>query len=205
MQRASLLLALATLTLPLVAACKATDIRRTGFLSEYSKLQEVDSDNFAYTNPGLRKGLYPKLIFDPITVTLQDEDHRRFSDEEIRELVSYANTKMNAVLARHFELVTTPGLGTARVRVALTDMAKSKPLMNIIPQMRTSGAGRGGAVVEVEFLDSRTNEQLFAAIRRSRAEFLSASGFTPLSDVKAAIDAWAERTDRSFTELQAAE
>jgi len=44
-------------TLPdLLLGCKATELRRTGFLSDYDRLEKIDEDPFFYRNPSFRKG-----------------------------------------------------------------------------------------------------------------------------------------------------
>lgn len=135
------------------------------------------------------------MILDPIVVDLQEEDEHRFSDEEIQEIVEYADSEPARVLSKHFELVTSPGPRTGRLRLALTDIAKSKPLLNALPHTRIAGVGRGGAAAEGEYDDSQTGEQIFAGVRRSTGTFLSTTGFSALSDIKAAIDAWVENLD----------
>ncbi|MEO0650342.1 MAG: DUF3313 domain-containing protein [Planctomycetota bacterium] len=189
-----LLLAVALVCLAL-QSCKATKLRRSGFLSSYENLEQVDSDLYFYRDPRFRKGTYPRVILDPIAVNLQSGDQQRFKDAELQEIAEYANASLTRVLSQHFELVSSPGPGTGRLRLALTDIAKSKPLLNLIPHTRAVGVGRGGAAVEGEYVDARTGEQIFAGIRRSQGKFLSSTGFTALSDIKAAIDVWADGID----------
>lgn len=173
-------------------ACRSVDLEPSGFLTTYDNLERVDSDLFFHRNPEVERRAYPRAILDPITWNLGEEDEQRITDDERRELTDYANDALTRVLGEHFELVSSPGPGTGRLRLALTDIARSRPLLNILPHTRIAGVGRGGAAAEGEFVDSRTGEQIFAGIRRSSGRFFSTSGFTPLSDIKAAIDSWAE-------------
>ena len=72
------------------------------------------------------------------------------------------------------------GPGVGRFRQSLTDLEKSKPLLNIVPQTRMTGAGLGGAAFEGEILDSQTQEQLVAIVWAIKGKRLSLSGFNKM-------------------------
>ena len=94
--------------------------------------------------------------------------------------------------------MTHTGPGVCRLRIAFTDLEKSAALMNLHPLSRATGAGRGGAAIEAELLDSESNEQLGAFTRRATGEFFEGSGMGSLSDIKSAIDRWAVDADERF-------
>jgi hypothetical protein len=138
------------------------------------------------------------VILDPIQFNLDVEDRAGFSEEERREIREYAQTAFTKVISNHVQLVTQPGPGVCRLRVAFTDLEKSAALMNLHPLSRATGAGRGGAALEGELVDSQTNKQLGALTRTATGEFLEGSGMGSLSDIKSAIDRWAEDADERF-------
>ena len=61
-------------------------------------------------------------------------------------------------------IVSKPGAGVARVCIAITDIRPGSPALDVLPQTRMTGMGLGGASMEGEILDSRSNEQLGAVI-----------------------------------------
>jgi hypothetical protein len=189
--------------LGLLAACGGAEkAPQTGFLSDYSNLEKVDDNRLEYRNPNVSKGTYKTFIVDKFTFNLQEEDKREFNDAEIAEIAEYAHANLVRVISKHFQVVSTPGAGVARVRSQLTDLEKAQPLMNVHPLTRATGGGRGGAAIEGEIVDSVTGEQLFAIVRRTTGEFASGSGMTSLADIKTAIDIWAESLDKKIAGLK---
>ena len=75
---------------------------------------------------------------------------------------------------------TRPGPGTAIVRIALTNVEKSKPLR------------MGSVSMEMELLDPITSEQI-AALVESQKKGVPFSGLYPWSGVKAVMDDWTRR------------
>lgn len=92
-----------------------------------------------------------------------------------------------------YAVVARPGAGVARVRVALTDIAKAKPLMKLMPTGVVLGTGAGGLSMEAELVDSQSGKQLGAVIEVQDGSRLPLDGLGRLSDAKAIIDDWASR------------
>jgi hypothetical protein len=182
----------------LATGCGPKMKKESDFLSDYSRLETVDDDHSLYRDPSLTKATCPRLIIDPIQFNLDVEDGKDFSEEERREIREYAQTALTKVFSRHFQFVTQPGPGVCRLRVAFTDLERSQALMNLHPLSRATGAGRGGAALEGELVDSQSNKQLSAITRRATGEFFSGSGVGSLSDIKSAIDRWAEDADKKI-------
>jgi hypothetical protein len=106
-------------------------------------------------------------------------------------------------------LANQPGPGTLRLRAALTQAKGARVVLRtvttVVPQLRIAGtlvglAGDtatmvGTATVEVEILDSVTNERLAAAVdERAGTKVLFAKrAYTTWGDVEAACDYWAKR------------
>ena len=182
----------------LASGCAPQMKKEAGFLEDYSKLEKVNDNWSRWKDPSVTKDTCPRVIVDPIQFNLGAEKKTDFSAEEIREIRDYAQTKFTEVIARRAEIVTHTGPGVCRLRVAFTDLEKSAALMNLHPLTRATGAGRGGAAIEAELLDSESNEQLGAFTRRATGEFFEGSGMGSLSDIKSAIDRWAVDADERF-------
>ena len=182
----------------LAMGCAPTMKKEGGFLSDYSKLEKVNDDLSRWKDPSFTKGTCDRVIFDPITFNLDEEDVAKFTDEEQLEIREYAQEKFSAVLKTRIELVTYAGPGICRFRVAFTDLEKSVALANIHPLTRATGAGRGGAAMEVEITDSETGKVIGMGTRRATGEFFEGSGMGDLADIKSAIDRWAVDADERF-------
>ncbi|MDX1431389.1 MAG: DUF3313 domain-containing protein [Gammaproteobacteria bacterium] len=163
----------------------------SGFLDDYSKLEKVDDDFSFYRASDYTLKNYPMIIVDPIQFNLDAEVAKDFTEEQRREIREYAQQTVNKILSPHLKIVTQPGPGVARVRMAFTDIEKSEALLNLYPATRAAGVGRGGAAVEGEILDSQSGTQLVAWTRRGKGTLLQGSGVGSLSDIKTVIDHWA--------------
>lgn len=176
----------------LATGCAPTMKKEGGFLSDYSKLEKINDDYSRWKDPTWKKGTCTRLIVDPFQFNLDPETEADFTDEEKREIREYAQDKFTEVFAEFVEVVVQPGPGVCRIRVAFTDIEKSAALANIHPLTRATGAGRGGAAMEAEVIDTESGKVIGMDTRRGRGEFFEGSGMGSLSDIKSAIDRWVE-------------
>jgi hypothetical protein len=180
----TLLLLLYGVTLVGCASKPATT--HSGFLSDYSRLQVVNESRMRYESP--RVVSYDRFIVEPVRVEMQGDvlsvtdqaEAMRHFDLKIREAIQQAGDKV----------VTTPGPGVARIRVALTGVAKSTWWQKVHPVARATGAGTGGAAMEAEVVDSVTGEQIGAVVQAGSGNQFDFTAFSTLADVKSAIDRW---------------
>jgi hypothetical protein len=185
-------------TVMLAAGC-APKAKKTGFLSDYSRLEPVD-DGLRYINMG-RLDDYDKFIIEPVIIHMHGEDEE-LDMESRRELENYMHNAIVEAIKDRYMVVAQPAPGVARVRVAITDVDKSTPALNVIPQTKLIGAGIGGASVEAEVVDSQTSEQIGAAILSQKGKRLSMSGLSKYGDAKAVMDDWAERFRKRLDEAR---
>lgn len=171
-----------------------------GFLSDYSKLEKVNDNYSRWKAPGWTKDSCVRLIVDPIQFDLDTTDKKEFSADDRREIREYAQKKFTAIIAKNREIVTQPGPGVCRVRLAFTDLEKSNALLNLYPMTRAAGAGRGGAAIQGELIDTESNKVVAMMTRRATGEFFEGGGVGSLSDIKTAIDVWSEDAEKKMDE-----
>ncbi len=81
-----------------------------------------------------------------------------------------------------------------RLRIAITDVEETEPLLNIHPAMKLTGAGLGDASMEAEGVDSITGERIGAIVETRSGNRLSmAPGLNRLGHAKQVIRYWIER------------
>lgn len=171
---------------------------KTGYLSDYSLLEPEGESRIAFRSP--RLGTYTAFIVDPIEIRLPEG---KLSAEDRAEAARYFRRSLVRLIEEEGLGVTeTPGVRVARMRVALTDIAKSTWWQKIHPVGRLSGAGTGGAAMEAEVVDSVTGEQLAAVVQSGAGNQFNMTAFSTLDDVKGAIDAWSQRAARNLRELR---
>lgn len=191
MEKAKLSLVIIVGIAVMLGGC-AKKVQETGFLSTYKNLEPVSDNTMRYIGPQV--GQYSKFIIDPITVKLYDaETAKKVTPEDISHLEQFFYSEILKQKPERYEIVSQPGPGVAKLRIALTNLEKSNPALNVLPQTKLTGAGLGQASVEMEAVDSLTDAQLAAAIISETGSRFSFSGLSKWGDVEAVMKDWAKR------------
>lgn len=187
------------------------EIKYSGFLKDYSKLKEGPKDGLdrVHIKPGVDFKKYDKVMMDHVVFYFKDDaENKEIDPEELKELADAFHNSIIESLKEAYPMVSEPGPGVLRVRVAITELEPVKRGINtittIIPigliasaikkGVTGSAAFAGKAVMEVELLDSQTNEQLAIGVdSRGGKKLKIHKGFTKWGLVKDIFNAWAER------------
>ncbi len=194
------MLAVRAFVLPLILATVALtgcagikEPERSGFLTDYSRLEEID-DDFLFYSAG-KTHEYDQFIVEPVQLLFSPEEtDSPFTREELTELQAFFNEQLVERITEDdgYPVVEEPGPGVARMRVGITDVKKTIGALNITIWTKVTGAGIGGASAEYELVDSVTGEQLAAAVRWGGGSRLLMAGITQMGDAKIAIKRWAK-------------
>jgi hypothetical protein len=167
--------------------------QQTGFLSDYSRLQRRSSTSYRYASTPERLGEYSKFIVDPVQIRFyagSKAEKSNISSTDLTKLQNYMRQSIVNALSGRYEIVSRSGDDVARIRVALTDLHKSKAYLNISPASKATGAGLGAASMEAEIIDSQSGKQMRAIVETQTGSRLSFDGLTRWGDVKSVIDKW---------------
>ncbi len=186
----------------MAAGCATVqDPGQTGFLSDYSKLEELEENHLLYDSG--KSGNYSKFIIEPVAMLYrQPEEKRKFDDEELEDLQAHFATTVREALIEDdgYQVVEVAGPETARLRIGITDVDDTIGALNVTIYTKITGAGLGGAAMEGEIVDSVTGEQIAAVIRWGSGSRLLRAGFTHTGDAKILMNRWAkdlrERMDK---------
>lgn len=204
----------------LLTGCAAggmTDVKKTGFLTDYGQLKPGGDDRAAlvYIKSGVDYKTYNKLMFERIVVLLSDSaEYRAVDPATLKEMTDYYQNALFNAFKDGYEIVDQPGPGVLRVRVAITQLKPSNPTANtlstIIPVgIVAAGAtkavsgdnlGTGEAATEMEVLDSVSGERLAAAVDRRQGGKGVFRG--KWEDTKEAFDFWAKRFRQRLDEMR---
>ncbi len=199
----------------LVSACAATRGRRgtpeeSGFLGDYSQLQAVDGYPAArlYIKPGVQWANYDSVQLDSVGL-YADASTAKLSPADQQMLTDTLYKSLYDDLSKYFTVVNQAGPNTLRLRVALAQVSGAMPVLRtvttVVPQLRVLGAVVGlagdtatmvgSATVEVEVLDSATNQRLAAAVddRAGTKVLFATRAYTTWGDVQAACSYWSSR------------
>ena len=187
------------------------EIKYSGFLKDYSKLKEGPKGGLdrVHIKPGVDFKKYNKIMMDRVVFYFKDDaENKEIDPEELKELADAFHKSMIESLNEAYPMVSEPGPDVLRVRVAITELEPVKVGINTITTIipvglifsaikkgRTgSAAFSGKAVMEVELLDSKTNEQLAIGVdSRGGTKLKIAKGVTKWGLVKDIFNTWAER------------
>lgn len=180
---------LPTLTLMLAGLMTGCggDLKRSGFLSDYSKLDKEGSALRYMDKAAAAK--YSKFIIEPVHTGSYSG---KADDATLRRLANLMHDALVKELSPRYTIVSHPGPDIARVRIAITDLKKDTPALNVLPPTRMSGFGLGKASMEAEVVDSQTGKQLAAVIRTDQGGRISLQGFSNWSSAEAVIKGWAK-------------
>lgn len=195
-------------------------VETSGFLSDYSQLKEGTDEQalMVYIDSDVNFDTYDKIIIDPVRLMVsEDSDMGKISEEDRQTIANYFYAALNENLSKKYSIVTTPGPQTMKLRVALTDMAGSKVVLdtigsilpigmvvNMISKVATgNNVSVGSATAEMELLDSSTGKRLIAAVDgRGGTKYTGKfDKFGKWNDTKDACDYWAQRIETRLEEL----
>lgn len=208
----------------LLSACTSTSRMRstkaTGFLGDYSQLHEGQDGEaqLVYIRPGVRWVSYNKIIIDPITAyAIPGNPLAELPKDQLNALVGYLYSALREQLGKDLQIVTTPGPGVLRLRVALTEAGAGKPVLGVLSSLTPpsiaisalktaitgSGTGTGSARVEMEMLDSQTRQRLAAGVDAQSGNKRDFFGnFNKWDDAQDAFDGWAIKLNTRLMELR---
>ncbi len=194
-------------------------VETSGFLGDYSQLQEGKGDMalLHYVNPEADFSAYDKIILDSVTIWAgEDSKVENLPEEDRDNIAHYLYSAVKKQLEKDYRIVDEPGEGTMRIRLALTEAGSSVRVMDILttylPPARLISEGKrlatgthafvGRASVEVDVIDTVTNQRLAAAVdKRAGGKYYEGATDT-WADVKQAADYWAEKISGKFNELR---
>ena len=215
--RGFVLLALAGLLAGCAQTSQARSVQTSGFLGDYSMLQEGKSGEalLVYKNPKANWASYDKIMLDPVTVWASQDSP--MAPEDTQLLADLLYTKIKDALSTDYKFVTAPGPGVMRLQVAITEADKPNVVMhtvgNIVPQLMMlsnikklatgTRAFAGQASVEAKMTDGATGKLLSAAVDKRGGGGGPARAFEGTgADIEHAYDYWAQKLKWRLCQLR---
>lgn len=198
-----------------------------GFLGDYSQLSKDTTGRvtLVYVNPAVDWRSYNAIMIDSVTLWKTSKtsglsslsDTSRLSDKDGKMLTDHFYNALHDELGKTFQIVDRPGPGVMRVRGAITEAKGAIVPVNVATTLHggakvaTTVAGLatdtqiwvGKATFEGEIRDSLTDVRLLAAVDERAGAKNILVGLRKWSDVKRALDTWAENLSERLSELRA--
>ncbi len=194
--------------LMIAAGCTAKQVKHSGFLENYPEFKSgpTGGADFVYMKEGVDFKRYNKIMMNHVVLYFEDDaEYKGIHPEELAEMSNTFHKAIVDNLEGAYPLVEKPGPDVMRLRFAITDVVANKPGMGTIATVMPIGlalstvkkgvtgthSGVGQASIEVEILDSVTNERIGAAIDTRPGGKIE--GFTKWGAVEGAFEFWAKR------------
>ena len=188
-------------------AIKHLELTESGFLSGYSGMVEDEEMEglMVYKNSDVNiNERYSKILVAPVVFKLDStvkEHELEFEDR--MELSDYYHEKLNEKLLEIYDLTDEPGSDVLLLRSAITDILANKVYLNLHWSTTLYGAGIGGASIEVELVDSITNERMLSFVDARKGKKLKLNkGWTKWGHTQAVLELWTEIIVKNLNEIR---
>lgn len=158
----------------LSASCANMGQTQTGFLGDYSGLQEapereawgVPDDILLETTPAFEAvvsgaGVQAVMVDEVVYLPVEGAKYVA-SEASARALTEWSTNRMRQELGKRFEIVDEAGPGTVTVRMAITDLNPQNLWINIVGVIVAVPPDMGGISGELEVVDSVSGARLVA-------------------------------------------
>lgn len=168
----------------------------SGFLDDYPRFEVNEETGAEIWFKSNKKGVlvlkpYNKVLLSPIEVWINnDASYKGINPDELKVITDYFATAIKNKLGSMYPVVAAPGPGVLHLRIAITNVNRSKPKR----QWSGKGVNLYEATVEMEVLDSMTEERLVAAIDTHKTDKIKEKeddvSWKPIREI---LDYWADR------------
>lgn len=185
-----------------LAGCSSTpSTTQTGFLSSYEELAPAGTNRMRYASPELSE--YSAFIIDPVQVSSQEG---KLDAEQRADVANHFRQSLTSELSKRGYTVTEkPGARTARIRVAITNISDSVWWKKLHPASSLAGAGRGGAAMEGEVIDSVTGAQLAGVVQSGVGSQFTLGNYSTVADINNVVDQWVLTACDRLDEMRASQ
>lgn len=207
MKKTGMWMMMAAVILMGMSGC-GSEMAKTGFLSDYSKLQAESDTSYRYVEKAAA-AKYTAFIIDPVAVhfkqgskAIEKKSEGKLTEQQIKDLAGYFNSVLfTAVTDAGCKIAYQPGPNIARVRVAITDLEETGAL-NVLPQASLLGVGVGSAAMEAEVVDSVSGKQVAAVVESKQGSRVPFSNLGEWGTAKGVMDSWAKRFKERLMEAK---
>ncbi len=180
----------------------------SGFITDMPKLvkDEVIAGGMRYRVPGVTLENYTKFMIDPIEIWYApDSKYKGIDPDTLKTIADTLRATITFELEPDWPIVSRPGPGVMGMRIAITNVnakKKKRGLLGYTPAglvVTTAIAAAGknislqDAVIEMEFIDSASNERVGVAVSHTEDWPESKKGKTSWEEIQNKLKAIAQR------------
>jgi len=202
-------IAVLSLALAMTAISCASFSKQSGFLDGYYKNLQPGPEGGAkerWLKPGVDFSKYTKVMLDSVVFYFApDSDDKGIDPEQMKELSDAFNKELVTALKGKYPIVADPGPDVVRIKIALTGIKQSRPVLSGISSITPPGivistvkkvstgswSGSGATRAELMAIDTMSNEVIAAGVDEQTAGFTER--FSKYGSAEEAFKFWAER------------
>ncbi|MEH5098623.1 DUF3313 domain-containing protein [Atlantibacter hermannii] len=178
-----------TLALAGCASKVTSPEKYSGFLKDYSGLQETTSASgktvMRWVAPGFDFNQYDSLVYNPVVYYPIPKPNTQIGEKVLSGILNYTNQQLKTAAAARKPLVTTPGPRSLIFRGAITGVDSSKeglqfyevlPIALVVAGTQVATGHRTmdtNLYFEGELIDAATNKPVVKVVRKGEGENLS--------------------------------
>ena len=189
---------------------------QSGFLDDYPKFERNKETGAEVWFKSKDKGVlvlkpYQKILLSPIEIWLNEKSsYKGINPDELKAITDYFAKAIEKQLGSSYPIVNEPGPGVLHLRIAITNVQRIKPKRKWYGYIPVALVVEGGkkaarsaagdtvdlieATVEMEALDSVSEERLVAAIDSQKSDKIKrAKDEVSWEPIQKILDYWAER------------
>ncbi|MBW1720381.1 MAG: DUF3313 domain-containing protein [Deltaproteobacteria bacterium] len=188
----------------------------SGFLGEYPEFERGrEGVQDVWIKKDADWNRYDKIMLDEVVFFFkEDSKYKGITADEMKELSDACAQAYIDAFRDGYTFTDKPGPDVIRLRIAITGVEKSRPVLNTVSTVLPIGIGLsivnkgvtgehlsvGNSSMEMEALDSLSSERLAAVVDfRPGAKW---EGYTGYGAAKAAFKFWAKRSRARLDELR---
>ena len=111
----------------------AANVARVGFLTNYAKLQPMPGGGgtLCWRDTGANWKQYTKVMLERIQVYIKPGSQNAVDPTDLKMLIDYFHADLVKAIQPEAQIVTAPGPGVLRVRIALTNLVPTNTLASL--------------------------------------------------------------------------
>jgi hypothetical protein len=201
-----------------LAGCATTKTSQSGFLGDYYKdlgPGPKDGVKMRWLKPGVDFGKYDKVMLDSVVFALAEDSESKTIDPEVmKDLQEKCNLALANAIKTKYPIVSEPGPDVARIRIAITGIKQSKPVLSAVTSVvpvglaisivkkGAGGSWTGSGATNAEFmgLDSMSNEVIAIAQDGTTAGFTER--FSKYGSTEDSFKYWGEKIVKFLDEAK---
>lgn len=144
----------------------------SGFLGDYSRLEEGRFFRQEYIAPTANFSKYSKVKIHPVELKYFDKTVRQYDQQRLEKLGSKLKHALESELGKKYEVLsinTPPDEKTVIIRPALVSVTEPAPLLNLVTSFFIYVAlSKGGAAFEAKIWDGETMKEIAVVSERRK-------------------------------------